>query len=105
QETKEALPFDLAVSADGEIIGIIWKDWRSEKGEIYFSCSLDGGKSWFKNARVNNESTLPMKVASLVINDDSSVYVLWTNLGPHKSILGGFKGEVSLYFSFGNIGN
>ncbi len=104
QETREATPFDIAVSENGEIIGIIWKDWRSGKGELYFSYSLDSGESWSKNVRVNDDSSLPMKVGSLIIKDNSSVYVLWTNLGSHKSIPGGFVGDVNLYFSSGRLG-
>lgn len=103
QETRETTPFDIAVSENGEIIGIIWKDWRSGGGELYFSYSLDAGESWSKNVRVNDDSTSPMKVGSLTIKKNGAVYVLWTNLGPHKPIPGGFIGDVNVYFSSGNI--
>ena len=103
QETRKAVLFDLAVSENGEVIGAIWKDWRDGKGSLYFSYSLDGGKSWAENVRINDDSTSPMKAGSLIVKDDGSVYVLWTNLGPHKSISGGFIGDVNVYFSSGNI--
>ena len=105
QETRGAVPFDIAVSENGEVIGAIWKDWRNGKGALYFSYSLDGGKTWAKNVRISNDSTSPMKAGSLVVKDDGSVYVLWTNLGPHKSIPGGFIGDVNIYFSSGKIGD
>jgi len=44
-----------------------------------------------------------MKVGSLTVKGGGSIYVLWTNLGPHKSIPGGFIGDVNIYSSSGKI--
>lgn len=103
QETRKAIPLDLAVSKNGKIIGIIWKDWRSGKGELYFSYSIDKGKNWSNNIQVNDAFASPMKAGSLIIKEDGSIYVLWTNLGHHEFIPGGFIGDVNIYFSSGNI--
>lgn len=103
QETQRAVPLDMAVSESGGITGIIWKDWRSGKGKMYFSYSLDGGKSFSANREVNDRFSEEIQDASLAIADDGTIHILWTNLRPQRSIPLGFAGDVELFYSKGKI--
>ena len=103
QVTKEPEVFDLAVTEDGQIIGVIWKDWRSGEEELYFSYSLDGGKSWSRNTRIN--FTQGVKAASMVISKDGSIYILWTKHNTYNAEqLKSPTDSMKVYFSSGSIG-
>lgn len=47
---------------------------------------------------MNDDSTSPMEVGSLIIKENGSVYVLWTNLGSHSMFLPDYFGKVNFMF-------
>ena len=52
---------NMAVNKDG-VLGIFWYDRRNEKdkNDIYFTASLDGGKSFLPEKRITTASTNPL---------------------------------------------
>lgn len=99
KETMEATVYDLAVSKSGKFVGILWEDWRSGKPNLYFSYSVDKGKNWSKNIRVNRKDVDHIKNGSLVISDDGIVYALWIKTYGTKLKITNSE----IYFSKGRI--
>ncbi|CAE6797016.1 sialidase family protein [Nitrospira defluvii] len=80
----------LAVDAGGTIY-LAWHDFRKGNQDIYFSRSTDGGKTFSRNVRVNDDpGTDGQFNPSLAVDDGGAVYVAWHDLR---------EGQADIYFA------
>lgn len=59
---------------------VFWHDNRDPQTlfDIYFSASLDGGATWQKNRRVNDDTTYAFQITPSAVGDSSGrIYVAW----------------------------
>ena len=88
----------LLSSPEG-ILYAFWDDNRNPKTlfDIYFSSSIDGGKTWSANIRINDDTThCWQKSAHAVLDQKGDIYVAWYDYrdkGFHNDVIG------NIYFS------
>lgn len=69
----------IAVTASGTI-GVVWEDKRHGNFDIFFSTSHDGGKTFTKNVRLDNDSGLADQLfPSLAVGAAEKFFVMWTD--------------------------
>lgn len=95
---QEQIYCRLLTTKDG-ILYAIWQDNRNLKTlyDIYFSKSYDGGKTWSKNIRINDDTTHTwQEVPFAALDKNGSIYVNW-----HDFRKKGSSGEIvpNIYFS------
>ncbi|GAB4365264.1 MAG: hypothetical protein Kow00128_07630 [Deltaproteobacteria bacterium] len=84
----------LLVRPDGTAF-VTWWDTRDDGGDIYFAYSLDGGKTWRNETRVNSDPTgVPQYYGTIALDDGGNIYIVWEDYR-----YDGSNGEV--YFSRG----
>ncbi len=73
----------IAVHPCGKIF-VVWRDDRSDQGEIYFASSTDGGESFDGDVKVTDvspaEDRNDHREPSLAVGDDTQVYVVWRDV-------------------------
>ena len=75
----------LAVDARGTLY-LAWHDFRKGNQDIYFSRSTDGGQTFGRNVRVNDDSdTAGQFNPSLAVDADGTVYLAWHDLRAGQS--------------------
>ena len=80
----------LAVDVRG-VLYLAWHDFRKGNQDIYFSRSIDGGQTFGRNIRVNDDpGTDGQFNPSLAVDDDGAVYVAWHDLR---------EGQADIYFA------
>lgn len=80
----------LAVDARGTLY-LAWHDFRKGNQDIYFSRSADGGQTFSRNIRVNDDpETAGQFNPSLAVDDEGAVYVAWHDLR---------AGQADIYFA------
>lgn len=85
----------LAVGADG-VLYLAWHDFRKGNQDIYFSRSTDGGKTFSRNIRVNDDpETAGQFNPSLAVDTKGTVYVAWHDLR---------DGNADIYFAVSRDG-
>jgi hypothetical protein len=76
-----ATVMDMAVSPDGNTLAAIWKDFRENSENIYFSYSQDKGKTWAKNKIVPvPQGNKPLRIAA-DFYDSGKIYILGSSFG------------------------
>ena len=80
----------LAVDARGTLY-LAWHDFRKGNQDIYFSQSIDGGQTFSRNIRVNDDpGTDGQFNPSLAVDAEGTVYVAWHDLR---------EGQADIYFA------
>ena len=80
----------LAVDARG-VLYLAWHDFRKGNQDIYFSRSIDGGHTFSRNIRVNDDpGTDGQFNPSLAVDAQGTVYLAWHDLR---------EGQADIYFS------
>lgn len=70
----------LAVDRSGTVY-LAWHDFRKGDQDIYFSMSADGGKTFSRNIRVNDDAgTAGQFNPSLAVDDTGAVHLAWHDL-------------------------
>ena len=70
----------LAVDRSGTVY-LAWHDFRKGDQDIYFSMSADGGKTFSRNIRVNDDAgTAGQFNPSLAVDDTGAVHIAWHDL-------------------------
>ncbi len=65
-----------SVAANGNVIHIVWADFRDGKFEIYYKRSTDAGVSWGTDTRLTNNNADDMQSPSVTVSG-SFVHVVW----------------------------
>jgi len=69
----------IAVMPSG-MIGVVWEDKRHENFDIFFSTSHDGGKTFSKNVRLDDDSgSADQLFPSLAVGASEKFLVMWTD--------------------------
>ncbi len=69
----------IAVTASGTI-GVVWEDKRNGNFDIFFSLSPDGGKTFAKNVRIDDDSGAADQLfPSLAVGASERFIVMWTD--------------------------
>ncbi len=85
----------LAVDARGTLY-LAWHDFRRGNQDIYFSRSTDGGKTFSRNIRVNDDQgTAGQFNPSLAVDPEGPVYLAWHDLR---------NGQADIYFAVSRDG-
>ena len=62
------------------MIGVVWEDKRHENFDIFFSTSHDGGKTFSKNVRLDDDSgSADQLFPSLAVGASEKFLVMWTD--------------------------
>ncbi len=70
----------LAVDGSGTIY-LAWHDFRKGNQDIYFARSTDGGRTFSRNLRVNDDTgTAGQFNPSLAVNEHGEIYIAWHDL-------------------------
>jgi len=67
-----------SVAASGNVVHVVWKDFRNVNDEIYYKRSTDGGVSWGADTRLTNNAATPWYYSVTV--SGSVVHVLWQDI-------------------------
>lgn len=66
------------IGLNGEIVHVIWKDYRDENPEIYYARSLDNGQNWSEPRRLTFDCARKNNIYDLnIVVENSFVYVVW----------------------------
>ena len=85
----QTLP-SLAIDQDG-IIYTAWQDYRRNQADIYFSKSTDGGRTFSRNLRVNDDlGRAGQLYPSLAVDARGALYLAWHDFR---------RGNQDVYFS------
>lgn len=85
----------LAVDARGTLY-LAWHDFRKGDQDIYFAKSTDGGKTFSRNLRVNDDAgTAGQFNPSLAVDTDGTVFLAWHDLR---------EGNADIYFAVSRDG-
>lgn len=88
-EAFQTLP-SLAIGPDGTMY-VAWQDYRRNQADIYFSKSMDSGKTFSPNVRVNDDvGRAGQLYPSLAVDRSGTVYLAWHDFR---------KGDQDIYFS------
>ncbi|MBI4811526.1 MAG: hypothetical protein HY800_08855, partial [Ignavibacteriales bacterium] len=63
------------ISANGNVVHVVWRDDRDGNDEIYYKRSTDGGVSWGADTRLMNDSAFSA-LPSISVSG-SAVHVVW----------------------------
>jgi len=64
-----------AVSVSGQLVHVVWRDYRDGNQEIYYKRSADGGINWGADIRLTNDPALS-QLPSLAVSA-STVHIVW----------------------------
>jgi len=67
-----------SVAASGNVVHVVWEDFRNGNGEIYYKRSTDSGIIWGADTRLTNNAATPWYYSVTV--SGSVVYVLWQDI-------------------------
>lgn len=85
----QTLP-SLAVDRNGAVY-IAWQDYRRNQADIYFAASRDGGKTFSRNLRVNDDiGRAGQLYPSLAVDARGTLYLAWHDFR---------RGNQDIYFS------
>ncbi len=93
-----------ALDGQGNIY-VVWVDLRFYSADIYFSKSIDGGKTWSSSIKVNNVSgghSVYSIFPSIAVDKGGNLYVVW-NYYPNKCIYFGRSTDGGITWSDPNI--
>ena len=69
---------DSAIGVNDNIIHVAWKDSQSDKPEVYYSKSIDFGKTWSIPLRLTFNNSILTNIYDISIRvQGSDVYILW----------------------------
>ena len=63
------------VAANGNVVHVVWYDYRDGNPEIYYKRSTDGGITWGMDTRLTNNTGV--SVSSTIVVSGSFVHVAW----------------------------
>lgn len=93
----------IVLSTPEGILHILWEDNRNPDTlfDIYFSTSVDGGRTWSPNSKVNDDTTWTWQIApSVVLDAHGNLYATWTDYRDR-----GEGGEVTANIYFARFQN
>ena len=80
----------VVLGAKGAIY-VAWQDYRRAQADIYFSKSLDGGKTFDRNVKVTDEfGSAGQLYPSMAVSPDGAIYLAWHD---HR------KGNADIFFA------
>jgi hypothetical protein len=69
----------IGVDAAG-VLYMVWRDGRNGNADIYFAKSTDGGKSFTKNLRINDDRGVAYQGnPAIAVGRDGALYVVWSD--------------------------
>lgn len=75
-----------SIAIKHNVIYVAWEDGREIPGTIYFSKSVDGGKTFTPNVKVGDSQKFS---ASIAVDDSENIYISYSGLRLAKSTDGG----------------
>jgi hypothetical protein len=62
------------------VLYMVWRDGRNGNADIYFAKSADGGKSFTKNVRINDDRGVAYQGnPAIAVDRDGTLYVVWSD--------------------------
>lgn len=76
-----------SLALNKSILHLVWHDYRSGKGEIYYKCTTNNGEAWSDDYLLTNNMGTTSYQPSIALSD-SIVHVIWTDErdGPNGEI-------------------
>ncbi|MCK4266827.1 MAG: Ig-like domain-containing protein [Thermoplasmata archaeon] len=68
----------IAVDSTGKI-HVVWEDWRNNNGDVYYANSTDGGITFNKNVKVNDDGTGTTRQGEpkIAVDNTGKIHVAW----------------------------
>jgi DNA-binding transcriptional ArsR family regulator len=67
-----------SITVEGEVVHVVWHDWRDGNSEIYYKRSVDGGVTWEDDVRLTEDDSVYSWYPSIAV-EGGVVHVVWTD--------------------------
>jgi hypothetical protein len=65
-----------SIAVEGEVVHVVWTDYRDREAEIYYKRSVDGGVTWENDVRLTEDDNVRSWYASIAVEGEV-VHVVW----------------------------
>lgn len=71
---------DIKVDSNG-IVHVVWSDFRNGNHDVYYSKSTDGGKTFSKNVKVNDDTSARHQwKPSVAVDSKGIIHIVWEDI-------------------------